>query len=276
MGKIKKTAVALGGIGLFSAANVALSMNWLKISKKNVEIKNLPPHLEGLRILHISDIHNNSHKYLSLDIWKKVFKNDFDIAFITGDLTQAYFDHALPLRKGLCELARRVPVFFVDGNHERFHFKQMKEFLESCGIIVLDDKKIVLEVDVGNLEILGTRDYYYQKYNHFKPFMKLMGDEVRCGFRILLSHQPQIIDRLSYFQDILVLSGHTHGGQVRLPFLPIAYAPGQGFFPKYSCGLYKEKHNYLHVSPGIGASRIPIRFFNRPEIAILTLTDGGN
>ena len=271
MGKLKKPAVALGGLGLFAAVNIFLSMKWLNVKRRNVKINNLPRHLEGLRILHISDIHNTSYKRLSVDIWKKIFKNDFDIAFITGDLTKEYFDQVLPMRKGLSELARRVPVFFVDGNHEKYHFHQMKEFLESCGVVVLDDKKIVLEVDGGELEILGTRDFYYQKYKHFKPFTELMEREVRCGFRILLSHQPQIIDRLCYFQDILVISGHTHGGQVKLPFIPALYAPGQGFFPKYAGGFYNVKHNYLYVSSGIGASRVPIRFFNRPEVAVFTL-----
>ena len=271
MGRIKNCAAVLGGLGLAAGINIFLSMKWFEIRNKNVEIKNLPEHLEGLKILHISDIHNTSYLHLSVDIWKKIFKADFDIAFITGDLTKAYFDQVLPLRDGFVKLAKKVPVFFVDGNHERFHFKEMKAFLESCGIVVLDDRKIVLELDGGDLEILGTRDYYYQKYHHFRPFKRLMEEEVRCGFRILLSHQPQMIDGLSYFQDILVISGHTHGGQVRLPFLPVAYAPGQGFFPKYACGMYKVRHNYLHISSGIGASRVPVRFFNRAGVDILTL-----
>ena len=124
------------------------------------------------------------------------------------------------------------------------------------------------------MEILGVRDYYHQRRERFKSFKRLMENEVRCGFRLLLSHQPQIIEGLSYFKDILVLSGHTHGGQIRLPLCSTLIAPGQGIFPKYGDGFYKVKSCYLYISKGIGASRIPIRFFNRPEIAVLTLKRG--
>ena len=275
---LSKAVIFAAGSICALLANVIISVKLPKISRADIPVDNLPEHIEGLRIMHISDIHNESMFDISVNIWKNLFEEDFDIAVITGDMTKEYFDHVLPLRKPLTRLAGRAPVFFVDGNHEKAHFREMKRFLESCGITVLDDRKVSLEIGGGSLEILGIRDYYYQRRHNFRAFKRLMEDEVVCGFRILLSHQPQIIEKLTQFRDILVLSGHTHGGQIRLPFIDTLVAPGQGFFPKYGDGFYKVKNCYLYVSRGIGASRIPIRFFNRPEVAVLKLkrcTGGG-
>lgn len=270
---LSKISIFAGGVVCTLIANIALSMKLPRIIHKNISIKNLPDFARGLKILHISDIHNKSVSDINVNIWKQVFRETFDIAVITGDMTKNYFDYVLPLRKPLTRLAKHAPVFFVDGNHEKTHFREMKNFLESCGIVVLDDRKVNLKINGGSLEVIGVRDYYYQKRHHFKSFKRLMENEVKCGFRILLSHQPQIIDRLSNFRDILVLSGHTHGGQIRLPFIPAIIAPGQGFFPRYGDGFYKVKNCYLYVSRGIGASRLPVRFFNRPEVAVLKLED---
>ena len=267
---LSNVLVFAGGV---LGANIAMSLKLPRLIRADIPIDNLPEHIQGFKILHISDIHNKSKYYINVNIWKTVFKEDFDIAVITGDMTKDFFDQVLPLREPLAQLAKVKPTFFVDGNHEKAHFREMKKFMEALGIVVLDDRKITLGINGGSLEILGIRDYYYQRRQRFKPFNTLMENEVKCGFRILLSHQPQIIEGLNYFKDILVLSGHTHGGQIRLPFTNTLVAPGQGFLPKYGDGFYKVKNCYLYVSRGIGASRIPVRFFNRPEVAVLTLKD---
>lgn len=270
---LTKLAILTGGVLCAVLANVAISLKLPKKVHVDIPVKGLPGRLHGLKILHLSDIHNKSTTRINVDVWDIVSKTDFDLAVITGDMTERYFDQVLPLKKPLTVLAARVPVFFVDGNHEQTHFKEMKAFMNSCGVTVLDDCKVTLEIKGTPLEILGIRDYYYQKWRRFKSFERLMEDEVKCGFRILLSHQPQIIDKLSYFEDILVLCGHTHGGQIRLPFTNTIVAPGQGFFPKYGNGFYKVKSCYMYISRGIGASRIPVRFFNRPEVAVLRLVE---
>jgi len=256
---------------VLAGINIAISLRCPRLVRMDVPIRDLPESFKNLRILHISDIHNSSTLRISVNIWDMIAKENFDLAVITGDVAKNCFAQVLPLESVLTRLASRVPVFFVDGNHEQVHFREMKEFMESCGIEVLDDRKTEIDINGESLEILGIRDYYYQKWKRFKPFEQLMEDEVKCGFRLLLSHQPQIVDKLDYFEDILVLSGHTHGGQIRLPFLKTIIAPGQGLFPKYGDGFYKVKNCYLYISRGIGASRIPIRFFNRPEITILRL-----
>jgi predicted MPP superfamily phosphohydrolase len=251
-------------------------MKWLKIRRVDAVIDNLPRELLGLRILHITDLHNNSYSKMNVNIWKKVFEEDFDIACITGDLTVFKFEQILPHKAYLQALAKRVPVFFVDGNHEKKHFFRMKRFLQGIGITVLDGRKVKIDINGYPLEILGIRDYYYQEHYNFRPFYKLMKNEEHKEFRLLLSHQPQIVKKCGAFTDIFIMSGHTHAGQLRLPFFPVIGAPGQGFWPKYGAGFYKVGGNYLYVSQGIGASRIQARFFNRPEVSIIRLNKGVN
>jgi len=255
----------------FASVNIFVSLKYPRLVRMDIPISKLPAHLRGLKILHISDIHNSSTLRIDVNIWDSIFKENFDVAVITGDMTKEYFDQVLPLKGVLTRLAGYAPIFFVDGNHEQVHFNTMKSFLESCGIHVLDNRKVSIEINGGPLEIIGIRDYYYQKWQRFKPFERLMEDEVKCGFRLFLSHQPQIVDKLAYFDDLFILSGHTHGGQIRLPFVNTIFAPGQGFFPKYGNGLYKVKRCYMYVSRGVGASRISARFFNRPEVTMLRL-----
>jgi len=274
---LTKIALLTGGaIGAALAGiNIAISLKCPQLKHINVPISKLPKHLRGLRILHISDIHNVSTKHINVNIWDMAFEQRFDIAVITGDMTKAYFDQILPLKGVLTRLSERAPTFFVDGNHEQAHFVQMKAFMESCGIQVLDNKKVSVDINGESLEILGIRDFYFQKRHGFEPLSELMEDEPKQGFRLFLSHQPQVIDRLAVdFEDIFVISGHTHGGQIRLPFVKTIVAPGQGFFPKYGDGLYKVKRCYLYISRGIGASRISVRFFNRPEVGVIRLVRG--
>ena len=91
------------------------------------------------------------------------------------------------------------------------------------------------------------------------------------GYRILLSHRPEFFDQYVEAEVDLVLSGHAHGGQFRLPFVGGLVAPGQGVFSAYVSGLYSEIKTSMVVSRGIGNSIIPMRFNNRPEVVLIEL-----
>jgi predicted MPP superfamily phosphohydrolase len=94
-----------------------------------------------------------------------------------------------------------------------------------------------------------------------------------ASYRILLSHRPELIDVYEKNSINLVLSGHAHGGQFRIPFIGGLIAPDQGFFPKYTEGLYRVGETKLIVSRGLGNSIIPFRINNRPELVVITLTN---
>ncbi len=258
----------LGAIGMYTSYK--LSMTWLAVRLIDVWSEDVPEHLNGLRILHISDLHGNHKDKLNLDIWKTISELEFDIVAITGDVIIRRFGEIEPHLKHIELLARRVPVFFVDGNHDEPCYRELKARLEDIGVLVFENEKKTVDVDgFGELSVIGLRDYYYLKKRKFVGVDRLV--KQNQGFNLLLSHQPQIIDRIGHMRIGLILSGHTHGGQVRLPFLPTLYAPAQGLFPKYSDGLMRIGRNILYISKGIGTTYFPIRLFNRPEIAILTL-----
>ena len=91
------------------------------------------------------------------------------------------------------------------------------------------------------------------------------------SYTILLSHRPELFDVYAESGLDLVLSGHAHGGQFRLPFIGGLVAPNQGFFPKYDAGVYTEENTHMIVSRGIGNSILPFRFNNRPEVVLINL-----
>ena len=88
---------------------------------------------------------------------------------------------------------------------------------------------------------------------------------------MLLAHRPDLIATYAWYGPALVLSGHAHGGQVRLPLIGALYAPGQGFFPDYTAGLYEVGDTQMIVARGLGNSLIPLRFNNRPELGLAVL-----
>ena len=92
------------------------------------------------------------------------------------------------------------------------------------------------------------------------------------GFLLLLSHRPEYMDMYVQYGFHLVLCGHAHGGQFRLPWIGGLYAPGQGIFPQYDAGLFQEGDTQMIISRGIGSSVFPLRFNNRPEVVLITLT----
>jgi len=253
------------------------SMHWLKVSNHTLYFDDLPDHLEGFRILHISDLHSNSKEYANPDIWHDVERLDFDIAVITGDiiLGQAW-NHSGPIlelepqRPYLEALAARVPTFFVEGNHEAHHYRQMLQFMDEVGIVFLRNETTTLEVNGGSLEIIGTKDLSTLRRIGFDDFNALFAAQ-SDNFQVVLTHQPQLFDRFKDSGINLAFAGHTHGGQLRLPFFPTIYAPNQGFWPTYGAGIYRHGDAVMHVSSGIGTTYFPIRFWNRPEVSIIEL-----
>ena len=172
-----------------------------------------------------------------------------------------------------------APIYYVTGNHEAniTQYDDLKERLEAVGVIVLEDEGVLLEREGKQLSLIGLSDPDFTiKGDLFGevPAMvatKLKGMEIQETYTILLSHRPELFETYVYCGIDLVLSGHAHGGQFRLPFVGGLIAPNQGFFPKYDAGVYKEGNTDMVVSRGIGNSIIPIRFNNRPEIVLVTL-----
>ena len=253
------------------------SMRWLKVYNHTVYFDDLPEHLEGLRILQISDLHASCKEEVNFDIWSHIENLDFDIAVITGDIILGLpWNHTGPIlelephRRHLAALAARVPTFFVEGNHEANHYRQISQFMDEVGIRYLHNEIEMLEINGGIIEIIGTADYSILRRTGFYDFDALFAAP-NDNFQLVLMHQPQLFDRFKDSGINLALAGHTHGGQLRLPFVPTIYAPNQGFWPRYGAGFYSYNDAILYVSRGITTTYFPVRFWNRPEIAVFEL-----
>ena len=252
------------------------SSRWLKVYEHVVYIENLPLHLEGFRILQISDLHSNSPYRMNLNIWRHIDNLNFDMAAITGDivldgswLSRQYMRYLDPHKPHLQALADRVPTFFVEGNHEARTINIFKDIMADLGINFLFNETYFLPINGGYLEIIGTRDYSVMRRASFEPMDALF--DAPSPFRLILTHNPQAFDRFKDAGPLLAIAGHSHGGQIRIPFFPTLYSPGQGIFPEYGDGFYYHNDAVLYVSRGVGTTHFPLRFWNRPEIAIFEL-----
>ncbi len=247
-----------------------------EISYKNPKI---PNDFREYKIVHISDLHNKEFGKNQKRLLKKVEKASPDIIVITGDLIDRRrynLDTAIELIEGGMKIA---PIYYVSGNHEAWSgkYEEIKDNLSDLGVEILDDRKIELIKNGGKIEILGLADpaFFTKTYREENKLSKLeknlkdMSDD--SIFQILLCHRPELFDIYIDENIDLIFSGHAHGGQFRIPFLGGLLAPGQGFFPKYTSGIYREGKSSLLVSRGLGNSIVPIRIFNRPEIIVLTL-----
>jgi len=274
-GKILLTSLLI--LAGFVAFGLLYSIN-PRIRHQIVYFDSLPSHLEGLRILHISDLHSDNVEVMNINIWDLIDNLEFDIAVITGDIVlDGAWRRAEPIleldphKPYLRNLANRVPTFFVEGNHETAHLQRFMGIMDELGITFLYNQRHFLELpNRGILEIIGVQDYSSMRRSGFGA-METLFEEENAGFRLVLSHQPQIFDRIKHTGSMMVFAGHTHGGQIRIPFVPTIYAPGQGFFPAYGRGLYQYNDAHMYVSSGIGTTYFPWRFFNPPEVVIIEL-----
>ena len=252
-----------------STVSYIASKRWLAVRCEQAVFDWMPERLNGLKILHLSDIHGNSPDKMNLDIWPAIEPLAFDMAVITGDLIINDPAQVYPHLPSIRRLSRRVPVFYVEGNHEMMFFEEMRDLLKSAGVTVLANERQTWKIGgYGPVSIIGLRDYSVLLMKRLKDSFKLL-NACDGGFHLVLSHEPQIFKFMKDKKLGLVLSGHTHGGQMRIPALPTLYAPGQGLFPKYGDGWYSEGYNKMYVSRGVGVTVFPVRLFNRPEIAVI-------
>lgn len=237
----------------------------------------LPEAFEGFKIAHVSDLHNavfgrKNEKLLSL-----IRAAEPDIIAITGDLIDSRhtdIDSALAFVEAAAEIA---PVYYVTGNHEsRLDFDEIEPRLTAAGARVLRNEAEDIGRGGERIRLAGIDDPSFIRTGgtaeeRAAAELEQLGDGGGT-FTVLLAHRPELVEVYAEYGAGLVLSGHAHGGQVRLPLLGGLYAPGQGLLPEYDSGLYSLGETQMVVSRGLGNSVAPLRVNNRPELVIVTLS----
>lgn len=252
----------------------------LMVSTVNISSDRIPSVFSNFRIAQVSDLHNTEFGEGNTKLIEILSELKPDIIVITGDLIDARHTDikiALDFVKGAVQIA---PVYYVTGNHEAncSQYGQLKTGLEMAGVTILKDEALQLECDGEMLTLIGISDPDFtikgDIFNEVPGMVKAKLNSLiddNNNYMILLSHRPELFETYVCCGVDLVLSGHTHGGQFRLPFIGGIVAPNQGLFPKYDSGLYTDGITNMVVSRGLGNSIIPFRFNNRPEVILVEL-----
>ena len=254
--------------------NTALELNTYTISSSK-----LPQSFDGYRIAHVSDLHNtemgkNNEKLLAM-----LRDADPDMIAITGDLIDSRNTDIEVALKFVREAVKIAPCYYVTGNHEARvnEYGELKAGMETAGVTVLEDVRTEISMEGATITLIGVNDPSYQTdylFGDSETVMNTKLEELHTEdgeFTVLLSHRPELFDTYTDHGIDLVLSGHAHGGQFRLPFIGGLVAPNQGLFPEYDAGIYTEGNTNMLVSRGIGNSILPFRINNRPEVILIEL-----
>ena len=238
----------------------------------------LPQAFNHFKIVVVSDFHNAEFGKENDTLIKLIEKEKPDIIAFTGDLVDSRrtdIETAEGLVRNLAEIA---PCYYVTGNHEARlgeQYQKLEKILLEEDVVVLHDGYTELTRNNEKILIAGLDDPNFTDINsavHNSILeTKLDGMNLSDSYCVLLSHRPEGFEAYTSAGVDLVLSGHAHGGQFRLPFIGGIAAPNQGLFPKYDGGMYSESYTTMIVSRGVGNSIIPVRINNRPEIVCVEL-----
>ena len=250
----------------------------------SVPLANLPTALDGLRIAHLSDLHSNCFGPRQERLLAQVRTAAPDLIVFTGDLVDERvrsLEGCLALMQGLVRIA---PTYYVQGNHEQRlepgQLAVLLEKLQKAGVRCLDNAALSLTARDGTAWLLcGAAPVSCRTARNTDSHAQAMEGNLRTlaqalprpdGFRLLLSHHPLCCASMARDGYDLVLCGHTHGGQCRLPILGPLTLPGASD-RAYVKGLYSVGKTTLYVSSGLGNSHLPLRTFNRVSWTLLTL-----
>lgn len=253
----------------------------INVTHYDVSDKNLPKEFNNFKIAQISDFHNtvfgDDNETLILDVEME----KPDIIVITGDYIDCRHTDLSVAESLTKRLVRIAPTYYSTGNHESRvpdDLKKLKEMFEKNGVTVLQNKKQLITKGKQSIRICGIDDPDFlgvdmsDEEKETKMTKRIKALEKDDGkYCIMLSHRPELFDLYCKTGLNLVLTGHAHGGQVRLPFIGPVFSPSEGLFPEHAEGLFSNGKTNMIVSRGLGQSQFPLRINNSPELVIVTL-----
>ena len=238
-----------------------LSDNLIKTTQYEVPFGGIE---KSVKLVQISDLHGKQFGSHSVKLISKVCSLAPDVIVITGDIIHRYTEKNKRVAlEAVSALSQIAPVIYISGNHEMRNrgYRFFRKSLMDAGATVLDNR----EITVCGVKFVGLNG----AHNKNDTLSKISID---ARNKVLLAHMPHCYKNYAKSGYGLVLSGHAHGGQWRIPFTKQGiYAPGQGIFPKYTSGMHTFGNTKMIISRGLGNSEFPFRLFNRPEIVAINL-----
>lgn len=253
--------------------------NVLEVTHYTFSSNEISDNFDGYRIVQISDLHNKEFGNEQQRLIKKIQELQPDMIAVTGDIVDSShtdIDVAIAFLEKAVKIA---PCYYITGNHEKWLdgalYAKLIDQIDYTGAIILDNE--VVEINSNNSKdtthdattftIIGLDDGSLLG----DTLHELSKDIDNEQFVLLIAHEPQYMTFYSQENVDLILSGHAHGGQFRIPGIGGVVAPDQGFFPEYTEGLHEENGVSMIISRGLGNSIIPLRIFNQPEIVCVEL-----
>lgn len=269
---LKTAFLGVGGLALTDG--LAIERRWLSFDTIQISLPGLGKNFDGFRIAHLSDFHypnwiSDGHIARALQMAADF---DPDIIVLTGDFVHS--PHVardltvMPFAHLYKSVKARYGVFAVLGNHDYWlNSSAVRAELSKTPIQVLMDEATIVTRGGDRLAIVGVDDYWEGGLDFEKAFTQIPIDVPR----ILLQHNPDLAEELpEQYRVDLQLSGHMHGGQIKIPFGPALILPSK-YGNKYREGLVHGPRYPVYITRGIGVSSIPLRIFCRPQVSGLIL-----
>ena len=241
----------------------------LTVKEYKIENKNLPISFDGIKIVHFSDIHYGSKvdkEYLK-KIVNLINKQKPDIVVFTGDFIDKRINltdtEIESIKNILSEITSPLGKYAVNGNHDIKHISDYKKIMDGNFTMLDNKEELIYYKENTPISIVGLTDRSETKVNY-----EVLEQENNY-FRIVLAHEPDEFQKLKDYNFNILLSGHSHNGQVRLPFIGAIYTPSgsKTYYDEY----YKIDNKEIFISSGIGTSTLDIRFNSKPSINLYRL-----
>lgn len=240
----------------------------LKVTHYNFASERIPEDFDNYKIVHLSDLHCKNFGKNNSDLIKKINSLEPDLILITGDSIDKFHPDITPLENLFKGITDTAPIYSISGNHECDNhelYAQLLKLYQKYDITDLDDSELFISCKDSSIMLKGL-SAFQNKLAWDKDFMENKYPET---FSILLNHYPQLYHLGQYEYDI-ILSGHIHGGVIRIPYLGGLINNDGSLFPEFDAGEFNYWKSTMYVSCGIGDTLIP-RINNSPEIVCITL-----
>lgn len=251
------------------------------IAVTNYSIKNTKNDAK-LKFVVVTDLHNKEYGEKNADLAKLISEQNPDFIAVCGDMVNRSDPDTTKMKDVLKKLSKIAPTYCCLGNHERDNAAEFgtdfKSEIDSTGAVLLNDEYIKFTKNGQSVLIGGMSDYpYYESYTPeddvpSRTLWEEFAKKAKDNFTILLHHQPEYIAEDAKKTDIdLIVCGHTHGGQIQLPFIGGVVAPNQGLFPKYDKGEFDLDGTKMIISAGLSNTTFVPRINNQVEITVVNI-----
>lgn len=255
---------------ILSVASFPLKTVQYDISDENIKV--------NTKIVHISDLHSCFYGKNMKNLVNQIYRENPDIVVLTGDI----FDEVIDNNNSLVFLEAIAPkytCYMVAGNHEDAcrQWNEYKNIISDYGVKILEGDTFI--IDNSNITISGASKSYSKGISFEESLNRCKNNVSNDTYNILLAHYPSRVDEYQKNSNFdLILCGHAHGGQWRIPYLVNGlYAPNEGLFPQYAGGRYKLDNGEMIVSRGLSRiKQIIPRIFNNPELVVINLSHKNN